>query len=142
MRTQEPRDHYLPTLDGWRAVAISMVVASHALTIDSARDGAGGALNLLTFRLGTFGVMLFFAISGYLICTRMLIQAEITGSASLKSFYIRRFFRIVPAAYLYLAVITGLAIAGIITVKGTDIAIAALFLSNYLITSSWFTGHF
>ena len=58
-------DRYLPALDGWRAVAITMVVLSHSLTTES--ESAGSAVNLLLFRLGTFGVMLFFAISGFLI---------------------------------------------------------------------------
>ena len=70
MPRRQTSDHYLPTLDGWRALAIAMVVLSHSLTTESAANGGGGVINLLTFRLGTFGVMLFFAISGYLICTR------------------------------------------------------------------------
>ncbi len=142
MLRSEPGGRYLPTLDGWRAIAISMVVASHACTFDSAHNGAGGMLNLLTFRLGTFGVMLFFAISGFLICTRLLIQEETAGSASLRSFYIRRAFRILPAAYVYLAAIVLLAIGGVIAVKLTDIWSAAFFLSNYIVSESWFTGHF
>jgi len=142
MSREEPSGHYLPTLDGWRAVAISMVVASHAVTIDSARNGSGGVVNLLTFRLGTFGVMLFFAISGFLICTRLLVQEETYGCASLRSFYIRRAFRIIPAAYLYLLVIGMLSLMGAIATSWTDIVSAAAFLSNYIIARSWFTGHF
>lgn len=142
MLREEPAGHYLPTLDGWRAVAISMVVASHALGVDSARNGAGGLLNLLTFRLGTFGVMIFFAISGFLICTRLLVQRETCGSTSLRSFCIRRVFRIIPAAYLYLAVIGVLSSMGAIAADRTSIVSAAAFLSNYIIARSWFTGHF
>jgi peptidoglycan/LPS O-acetylase OafA/YrhL len=142
MLRTEPRGHYLPTLDGWRAIAISMVVASHAGAIYSARDGAGGLFNLLTFRLGTFGVMLFFAISGFLICTRLLIQEETAGSASLRPFYVRRVFRILPAAYVYLAAIGMLAATGVIAVPPKDVVNAAFFLSNYIVAQSWFTGHF
>ncbi len=58
-----------------------MVVVSHAATVGSTRNG--GIINLLTFRLGTFGVMLFFAISGFLICTRLLVEEEIGGAISL-----------------------------------------------------------
>jgi peptidoglycan/LPS O-acetylase OafA/YrhL len=134
-------NHYLPTLDGWRAIAIAMVVLSHGLTTGSGRGG-GGSLNLLTFRLGTFGVMLFFAISGYLICTRLLIEEETTGSVSLRSFYIRRVFRILPAAYGYLGTVAVLALAGILVIGWADIAGAALFYSNYIESQSWFTGHF
>jgi peptidoglycan/LPS O-acetylase OafA/YrhL len=135
-------DHYLPTLDGWRAIAIAMVVLSHCLTAVSARDGGGGVVNLLTFRLGTFGVMLFFAISGFLICTRLLVEEESTGSISLRSFYIRRAFRILPPAFAYLGTVIVLALAGVLAIRWMDIVGAALFFSNYVPSESWFTGHF
>jgi peptidoglycan/LPS O-acetylase OafA/YrhL len=141
MPAQQRSDHYLPTLDGWRAVAITMVLLSHCLTTASARTG-GGLINLLTFRLGTFGVMLFFAISGYLICTRLLVEEENTGSVSLRAFYIRRAFRILPTAYAYLVTVILLALAGIVIVGWPDIAGAAFFFSNYIPSQSWFTGHF
>jgi len=132
-KSNKSKDHYLPSLDGWRAIAILMVVFSHALTTASAHDG--GALNLVAFRVGTFGVMLFFAISGYLICTRLLIEEETAGSISLRLFYIRRIFRILPPAYVYLAIVA-------FTVSWSDIAPAAFFYSNYVEPRSWFTGHF
>jgi len=136
----QPAGRYLPTLDGWRAIAITMVVASHALTAQS--EHGGGLVNLLTFRMGTLGVMLFFAISGYLICTRLLVEQESTGSISLPSFYIRRIFRILPAAWIYLAVVAGLGAAGIVTARWRDIAPAAFFYANYAPPQSWFTGHY
>ena len=142
MPQRQTSDHYLPTLDGWRAVAIAMVVLSHSLTTESAANGGGGLVNLLTFRLGTFGVMLFFAISGYLICTRLLIEEDTNGSISLRSFYIRRVFRILPPAYGYLAVLIALALTGILVAGWKDIAGAAFFFSNYVPSQSWFTGHF
>jgi peptidoglycan/LPS O-acetylase OafA/YrhL len=125
----------LPTLDGWRAVAIIMVVLSHSFTTES--ETAGGPANLLLFRLGTFGVLLFFAISGFLICTRLLVEKESTGRISLRSFYIRRVFRILPAAYVYLA-----AVAVLTDASWHDLAGAAFFYCNYLPSESWFTGHF
>lgn len=128
-------DRYLPTLDGWRAIAITMVVLSHSFTTES--ESAGGTVNLLLFRLGTFGVMLFFAISGFLICTRLLAEKESSGRISLRSFYTRRAFRILPAAYVYLGVI-----AVISGVSWRDLAGAAFFYGNYLPSESWFTGHF
>lgn len=138
----ESKHRYLPTLDGWRAIAIAMVVLSHALTTESARNGSGSLINLVTFRLGTFGVMLFFAISGYLICTRLLVEQETYGSISLRSFYVRRIFRILPAAYTYLGVIALLSAVGILAVSHADLSRAAFFYSNYLEPKSWFVGHF
>jgi peptidoglycan/LPS O-acetylase OafA/YrhL len=134
--------HYLLTLDGWRAIAIGMVVASHALTTEFTGNGSGGTLSLLTFRLGTFGVMVFFAISGFLICTRLLIEKETRGHISLQSFYLRRIFRILPAAYAYLAVVAALVSVGIVVAHRMDFAAAAFFFSNYVVSGSWYTGHF
>ena len=141
-RQVESKHRYLPTLDGWRAIAISMVILSHAVTTGSARNGSGSFINLLTFRLGTFGVMLFFAISGYLICTRLLVEEEAYGFISLRSFYVRRIFRILPAAYAYLGLIALLAGAGFLTVSHADLSRAAFFYSNYIEPGSWFVGHF
>jgi peptidoglycan/LPS O-acetylase OafA/YrhL len=119
-----------------------MVVVSHCLTVESARDEGAGLVNLLTFRLGTFGVMLFFAISGYLISTRLLIEEERTGGISLRSFYVRRVFRILPAAYAYIAVVAVFAFAGIVVAVPMDLAGASFFFGNYIPSHSWFTGHF
>jgi peptidoglycan/LPS O-acetylase OafA/YrhL len=138
----ESKHRYLPTLDGWRAIAITMVLLSHALTNGSARNGSGGFINLLSFRLGTFGVMLFFAISGYLICTRLLVEEETYGFISLRSFYVRRIFRILPAAYTYLGIVALLSAAGTITISHADLSRAAFFYSNYVEPKSWFVGHF
>jgi peptidoglycan/LPS O-acetylase OafA/YrhL len=142
MAARPSSNHFLPTLDGWRAIAISMVVVSHCVTIESVGDVGGGLLSRLTIRLGTFGVMLFFAISGYLISTRLLIEEENAGRISLRSFYTRRVFRILPPAYLYLVLIGALALAGIIKAAPMDFAGAALFFGNYVPSHSWSTGHF
>jgi peptidoglycan/LPS O-acetylase OafA/YrhL len=48
----------------------------------------------------------FFVISGYLITTLMLREHEGTGGVSVRQFYIRRAWRILPVAYAYLTVIT------------------------------------
>ena len=56
---------YLPTLDGWRAIAIMAVLLDHATTREWLQK-------IQYFRTGPNGVSLFFAISGYLICSRLL----------------------------------------------------------------------
>ena len=92
--------------------------------------------------MGTFGVLLFFAISGFLICTRLLIEEESQGGISLRSFYIRRIFRILPAAYVYLGVMILLAAAGLIVLEWRDVAGPAFFYANYQPVKSWNTGHY
>src|ERR1700704_6096543 len=95
--------NHIPTLDGWRGIAISCVLLCHGLHFygsDASLPPLLRAINYLVARLGTFGVALFFAISGYLICTLLLVEREKTGDISLRSFYIRRVFRILPPAFV------------------------------------------
>jgi peptidoglycan/LPS O-acetylase OafA/YrhL len=73
----------IPYLEGWRGVAILLVLYSHFFV------GAGGDL----------GVALFFVLSGYLV-SDLLFQRE-TGIAT---FFWRRATRILPTFWLYLAV--------------------------------------
>jgi hypothetical protein len=46
---------------------------------------------------GQFGVNVFFIISGFLITSLLLDEENLTGSISIKNFYIRRVLRIFPA---------------------------------------------
>ena len=94
---------------------------------------------------GTFGVDLFFGISGLLICGRLLDESEKTGGISLRSFYIRRVFRIIPPAFAYLAVVGLLSIAGFIVVSPREWLSSLFFSRNYIIMppdTGWYTGHF
>lgn len=77
-----PWPAYRPDIDGLRAVAVSIVIAYHALP------------HLLPG--GFIGVDVFFVISGYLI-TQLILSAQRQGRFSLIGFYQRRVRRIVPA---------------------------------------------
>jgi len=87
---QPVRLGYLPALDGLRAVAVALVVAYHL--------EFGWATG------GFLGVDLFFVISGFLITTLLLRERSLDGRISLRSFWNRRFRRLVPP----LAVMTAL----------------------------------
>lgn len=76
-------------IEGMRALSILAVLAYHAG---------------LPFYGGYIGVDVFFVISGYLITTLLLSEAESNGSISLLGFYGRRFRRLLPAATLVLLV--------------------------------------
>jgi len=73
---------YLPSLDGFRGISILLVVIGHTCArIDS---------SLLQFFFnGHLGVYIFFVISGFLITTLLLKERILTGTISLKKFYIR-----------------------------------------------------
>lgn len=54
------------------------------------------------FIVGSLGVRVFFVISGYLITTLLIKEANRTGRISLAEFYRRRAFRILPVFYFYI----------------------------------------
>lgn len=138
------RPGYLPSLDGWRAIAILGVLGIHDVPIVI----GGHSLQWLQ-DYGGEGVMLFFAISGLLICSRIFEEEALTGRFHLKSFYVRRVFRIQPAALAYLAVIGGLTLCGVLH-EHWKYWLGALFLyQNFLYhpgaadgLHGFFTGHF
>ena len=79
-----PRQQFRLDIQGIRAVAVLLVVANHI---------APGALPG-----GYVGVDVFFVVSGYLITTLLVREADANGRVSLSDFYARRARRILPAA--------------------------------------------
>ena len=110
---------HIPSLDGIRAVAISIVFLSHA-----------GLSHVVP---GLFGVTIFFFLSGYLITTLLRMECEKHGTASLPQFFLRRTLRILPPFYLIMAVIAVLTASGILSggFNGRALAAQSLFAANY-----------
>jgi peptidoglycan/LPS O-acetylase OafA/YrhL len=123
-----PRSGYLPTLDGWRAIAILAVILDHM----AGRLQAAHPTMFALTRVGPNGVSLFFAISGFLICSRLLEEQNLTGRINLGGFYIRRAFRILPPALIYLVVVGILGLAGFILVSPLEWWSSIFFFRNYL----------
>jgi peptidoglycan/LPS O-acetylase OafA/YrhL len=82
-----------PAIDGLRAIAASIVVVFHF-----------GGLSWKWIS-GWTGVQIFFVLSGFLITTLMLREEARYGAISIRAFYLRRVFRILPAYAVVLAVI-------------------------------------
>ena len=119
---------YIFTLDGWRALAIIAVLADHIVGYEF----HGHRWLFALTRIGANGVSLFFAISGFLICSRLLEEQSAFGRISLKGFYIRRACRILPAALAYLMFITLVAFLGYIAVDRREFWATVFFWRNYL----------
>lgn len=117
------RPQYRPELDGLRALAVLLVVAYHY--------GFAG------FSGGFVGVDVFFVLSGYLITSQVLYEAESKGyyaSGSLVEFYARRVRRILPASSVVLASIS-VAVALLLGLDrladlSKELVLSALFLGN------------
>lgn len=90
------RSERLYGLDHLRAVAILLVLLYHyrAFKHPGWIDSIG--------RFGWTGVDLFFVLSGFLISGQLFKEIEDKGSISLKTFYVKRFFRIIPAYFFTL----------------------------------------
>jgi len=121
------RDHRLPGLDGLRALAVLMVVFHHLCS-----QGALGRWPALQVMLqqGSFGVQIFFVLSGFLITWLLLKEESRSGTIDIARFYFRRSLRILPPAFFYLAVILFLTVAGVLAVGTRDLLYSALFIRN------------
>jgi peptidoglycan/LPS O-acetylase OafA/YrhL len=87
---------------------------------------------------GALGVHVFFVLSGYLITNLLLREYDRTSTISLRDFYIRRAFRIFPAAFVFLAVVTVLYWP---QMRWYHIAAAVLYAANMDISRPWIFGH-
>ena len=138
---------YIPTLDGWRAIAIISVFFGHIQML-SLPGRIGHRVANALWLSGGRGVDVFFAISGLLICSRLLDEEVRFGHISLQNFYIRRAFRILPPAVLFLLVLALLHLFGPIPISSLHWFSSLLFFRNYTVTLSgpplswWFTSHF
>jgi len=129
---------HLPTLDGWRAVAILAVLGCHAHWPTAALERIAP--------YGAMGVSVFFALSGFLITRRLMEEWQATGRIHLANFYIRRAFRILPPILVYLAAVSLLGFGlHLIPMDRSQLAASLFFYRNYLtmpVAEGWYTGHF
>jgi peptidoglycan/LPS O-acetylase OafA/YrhL len=126
--------HRIPTLDGWRGVAILLVLVGHFSP--SLYHGKAAWIE----KIGGHGVAIFFVLSGFLITTLLAGEYERRGTVDLRQFYIRRFLRLMPCAWCYLGVMLFLSRAKVFTAK--EIFGCLFFFRNYVSSPYLFTGHF
>lgn len=127
---------YIPTLDGWRAIAIIGVLICHSSTVQNPKLHA-------LFSLGAFGVHIFFAISGFLITSKLIDELKKDGRISLVHFYTRRAFRILPPALAYMAFIALLQGMGIVKIEPISWFGSLFFFKNFFFKdNSYYLTHF
>lgn len=115
---------HIPSLDGWRALAITIVFLAHA--------GLGWLIP------GGLGVTIFFFLSGYLITTLLIEEHKINGNISVRNFYIRRFLRLTPPLLTTLIIVYFLTTLG--TLKGG--VSSSGFLSQLFYFSNYYSLYF
>ena len=113
----------IPSLDGLRAVSIALVIAWHSGFL-------GFGLRRLDY--GNLGVRIFFLISGFLITGILLEQLASSGRIDLRTFYVRRIARIIPAYWCFLVTVALLVPTGLVAAHYPEFLAALLYYSNYV----------
>ena len=112
--------HY-PELDGFRGLAVLLVVVGHVVLFSRGVHS----------HLGSLGVLLFFVLSGFLITGVLLNEKDARGRISLSNFYLRRVLRLAPALLIFLAVVTALIYVGeIVDVPWYEVVVGLFYMAN------------
>ncbi|HEX3884307.1 MAG TPA: acyltransferase [Stellaceae bacterium] len=131
----------ITALDGWRGISILCVLLSHLVNF---RYGALLHSNPpnIAFVLATWGVDVFFVISGFIITRLAIFEYNANAGFSIRNFYIRRLFRIAPPLYLYIVFLGIVSAASLIQQDQSGILAAAAFTCNFSTSKcGWFLGH-
>lgn len=121
----------IPSLDGLRAISITLVILSHLVKWKHVSLDVLGSY-------GALGVFIFFVLSGYLITNLLLREHERTSSISLREFYLRRAFRIFPAAFVFLAIAI---VVDWRHMSWFHVSAAVFYFANMDVTRPWIFGH-
>jgi peptidoglycan/LPS O-acetylase OafA/YrhL len=130
----------IPSLDGLRAISVSLVVVSHLLWHPDF-IGIRPVYAKWFAPLGYLGVRVFFVISGFLITDLLLRELNSTKHINLGKFYLRRTLRIFPPYYFFVLIIIVLQVAGWIKLAPDDVLHALTYTVNYHAEPSWYLGH-
>lgn len=118
----------IPSLDGVRAIAISLVVMGHWAEVRFQSDVAG------SFAMGR---RIFVVLSGYLITMLLMKEYGKTSTLGLRRFYVRRAYRILPAAIVFMLTVF---VIFWHELRWYHMA-AALYVVNFDFSHPWFLGH-
>jgi peptidoglycan/LPS O-acetylase OafA/YrhL len=128
----------IPSLDGLRCIAVSMVLFGHLLGTQGFLHPPEGTF---LYEFGNLGVKVFFVISGFLITNLLLVELKKSDRIHLVKFYFRRTFRIFPACYCMVAGLILFRSLGWITLTPRDVLHTLTYTSNYYPGRSWSVGH-
>lgn len=130
----------IPSLNGWRAIAVILVILGHLKVMLFPEQIIYKILD--NFVYPEFGVRIFFVLSGFLITTLLIKERKKVGRINMLNFFIRRFLRIVPALWLYLATIAVLNPIFNFELTFSHFLGPLLYLNNFnLFPRSWILGH-
>jgi len=102
-----PKMGQISAFDGIRGIGVLMVIAVHAAPLQL--ESWSSSLDV------------FFVVSGFLITTLLLEESNRTGAISLRRFYNRRAWRLLPGLYTLLAVALVLLLVASVIVDDVDV---------------------
>lgn len=117
-------------MDGLRAISIALVVAGHL-------GKNGHAPLIFKSYLTDLGVDFFFIISGYLITTILLEEWRQHSTINLREFYLRRAYRIFPAAFVFMFIAIAIYWR---QMHWYNVAAAFLYVANFDASRPWIFG--
>lgn len=110
-------NRYVAYLDGFRGYAILLVMFSH--------------FHFLQMDVAYLGVTLFFYVSGLLITKLLIAEFNKNSHINLKSFYVRRIFRLYPALLFMLLLTIVVIILHNYSIIWNDILSGLFYFTNY-----------
>ncbi len=150
-------------LDAWRGVSVLLVILYHAVNYHFSQQFESAAAGTLEWKLdalaplsfyvkralfvvgpyfGVLGVKFFFVISGYIITALLLWERERKRRISLRAFYVRRAFRILPPLLLFLTLAAIATLSGVVYIAPESFLLGMGFLCNTGIGGcEFFLGH-
>jgi peptidoglycan/LPS O-acetylase OafA/YrhL len=126
---------HIPELDGFRGLAVLVVVIGHYLEFRVPSPRSYFAT------LGNLGVLLFFVLSGFLITGLLHRERIATDRLDFRRFYTRRILRLAPALFLFLGVVVALMRAGWITDVPRKEVLECLFYARNIFGRSLSLAH-
>ena len=127
---------YFKNLDGIRFIAALLVILQHTSDYKEFQNkGLSNIFRPYVGDFGSYGVTLFFVLSGYLIFYLLFAEKQVTNTISIKNFYIRRILRIWPL-YIGFGLVLIFGIDWVLAKVGTPVHTPALTNLFYLCTFS------
>jgi peptidoglycan/LPS O-acetylase OafA/YrhL len=128
---------WVPSLNGLRAVSVSLVIGSHLFY---AHPELAQSTYLTLLFNGALGVRIFFVISGFLITMLLLREMDNYGFVSLSNFYVRRIIRLFPVQFIYILFLFFMTLVTPLRIDACRYVTAITFTKNYA-CGGWIDGH-
>ena len=122
---QKPSIPFRSDIEGLRALAVGLVIASHA--------------GLPFLRGGFVGVDVFFVLSGFLITSLLMQEISSSGTVNFARFYARRARRLLPAAITMVVVVCG--VEAIVMSPLAQFNLLKAALATVLYSSNFYFAH-